>query len=117
MKIVRADQLEGTNQSDQPSQDLDWVEGPHTAERLDVGIVRAAPGSRTPPHLHHGGQVMVVIEGAGFVETTDGERVVMREGDVVIAEPGEEHVHGALDDTPVTHLTVTTGRHGVRPSD
>ena len=76
--------------------------------RLDVGAVTVKAGTATPPHVHLGGQVILVTHGRGFVET-DGNRVEIQAGDVVICPPGELHTHGALDDTPLSHLTVTTG--------
>jgi len=85
-----------------------WLEGPHNSDRLDVGLVTTSPGGVTPPHVHLGGQVIVVTGGRGFVEV-DGERVEVSAGDVVICPPGELHTHGALDDHPFSHLTVTTG--------
>jgi quercetin dioxygenase-like cupin family protein len=85
-----------------------WLDGPNDADRLSVGIVTMSPGGATPPHTHIGGQVMVVIAGRGFVET-DGERLSIGQGDIVICAPGELHTHGAEDDGPFSHLTVTTG--------
>jgi quercetin dioxygenase-like cupin family protein len=85
-----------------------WLEGPFNDDRLDVGIVTASVGGATPPHTHIGGQVIVVIAGRGFVETS-GERLVIEEGDIVICPPGELHTHGAHGDRSFSHLTVTTG--------
>jgi quercetin dioxygenase-like cupin family protein len=86
----------------------EWLEGPHNAGRLDVGIVTVSPGGATPPHVHIGGQVIVVMTGRGFVEA-GGERHDIRPGDIVIAPPGELHTHGAASDDALSHLTVTTG--------
>ena len=85
-----------------------WLEGPHNADRLDVAVVTVGAGAATPPHVHIGGQVIVAVSGRGFVEA-GGERVDLAPGDVVISPPGELHTHGAADDTPFSHLTVTTG--------
>jgi quercetin dioxygenase-like cupin family protein len=85
-----------------------WLEGPYSADQLDVGIVTASHRGTTPPHVHLGGQVIVVTAGRGFVETAD-QRVEVGPGDVVICPPGEPHTHGALDDQPFSHLSVTTG--------
>jgi quercetin dioxygenase-like cupin family protein len=84
------------------------LEGPFNADRLDVGMVTMSPGGVTPPHVHIGGQVLVVTAGRGFVEA-DGARHTVAPGDVVICPPGELHVHGALADQPFAHFTVTTG--------
>ena len=87
--------------------DVHWLEGPANADRLDVGLVTVVPGGATPPHVHLGGQVIVVISGEGFVATGD-ERVALGAGDVVITPPGELHTHGAAAGSHLAHLTVTT---------
>src|SRR4051794_21837950 len=76
----------------------DWLEGPFNADRVDVGLVTVSRGGGAPPHVHIGGQVIVVLAGSGFVET-GGTRVDLGPGDVVIAPPGELHTHGALSDS------------------
>src|SRR4051794_26367658 len=113
MRIVRRDEREALAANipeTEATLQVSWLEGPFTADRLDVGLVTLSPGGATPPHVHLGGQVMVVTAGRGFVEM-DGERTVIEEGDVVICPPGELHTHGALDDSPLAHLTVTTGTY------
>lgn len=84
-----------------------WLEGPSSADRLDVGLVTMSPGGVTPRHTHIGGQVLVVTAGRGFIEA-DGDRRLLAPGDVVVCPPGETHVHGALDDEALAHLTITT---------
>lgn len=110
MKLVPASQVAAmSTTTPEPGTPLapSWLEGPFTSDRLDVGLVSLRPGGETPPHVHLGGQVMVVTAGRGFV-ATDDERIEVGPGDVVICPPGEAHVHGALVDTPFAHLTVTT---------
>jgi quercetin dioxygenase-like cupin family protein len=85
-----------------------WLEGPHFADRLDLGLVTITPGGAAGPHIHIGGQVIIAISGRGFVET-DGKRVELAPGDVVSCPPGELHAHGAAVDSHFSHLTVTTG--------
>ena len=84
-----------------------WIEGPVNGDQLDVGLVTMSPGGKTPAHAHIGGQVIVVTAGRGFLEV-EGERSVVVTGDVVVCSPGEVHVHGAFDDGPFAHLTITT---------
>jgi quercetin dioxygenase-like cupin family protein len=111
MRIVRAREIE-TLAADVPAEpgtlQPHWMEGPFNGDRLDVGMITLSPGGVTPPHVHIGGQVMIVTAGYGFVEV-DGDRHVIQSGDVVICPPGERHTHGALDDHHLSHLTVTTG--------
>ena len=66
--------------------------------------VRFAAGARTVPHVHHGGQHLVFVEGSGVVGDDDGVHVV-HTGDVVSSPPGGWHWHGALPGTPATHVT------------
>jgi quercetin dioxygenase-like cupin family protein len=111
VKIVTAAELAAMS-ADTPAElgvlRPNWLEGPFTADRLDVGMVTMSPGGTTPPHTHIGGQVLVVTAGRGFIQTGDDRRTI-EPGDVVICPPGELHVHGALGDRPLAHLTVTTG--------
>lgn len=110
MKIVSAADVElmSADVPGEPGQlSPHWLEGPFNSERLDVGVVTMSPGGVTPPHVHIGGQVLVVTAGRGFIEM-GGERHTLKVGDVVVCEPGELHIHGAFDDEPLAHLTVTT---------
>jgi quercetin dioxygenase-like cupin family protein len=110
MRLVRADEVHSLGaEPDEPGRLVpQWLEGPFNGDRLDVAVVTLSPGGAAPPHVHLGGQVIVVTGGRGFVETA-GERVVVGEGDIVICPPGELHTHGAEADSPFSHLTVTTG--------
>jgi len=90
----------------------EWLRGPLADDGLDVALVHFAPGAATPPHVHHGGQVLVVVAGSGFVEV-DGVVTALGPGDVVVTPAGEQHAHGATADGPFSHLSVTTGRNEV----
>ena len=67
------------------------------------------PGSRTDWHSHPDGQVLYVASGAGRVGTESGETVGVGPGDVVHAPAGEMHWHGAVPNSPMVHLSLTTG--------
>jgi quercetin dioxygenase-like cupin family protein len=111
MRVLRAREaleISGQTPVEQGRLVPNWLEGPFNSDRLDVAIVTVSPGGVTPPHVHLGGQVIVVTAGRGFVEV-DGTRTEIGKDDIVICPPGELHTHGALDDTSISHLTVTTG--------
>lgn len=91
-----------------PAVRASWLQGPTNDANLDVAMVALPPGGATPPHIHVGGQVIVVTSGRGYVET-NGVREPLRPGDIVVAPAGELHTHGADPDSPFAHLTVTTG--------
>ncbi len=71
--------------------------------------VQFTPGARTDWHRHPEGQVLYVVAGAGLVQTDEGETAEVAAGDVVYAPPGELHWHGATADSPMMHLSLTTG--------
>jgi quercetin dioxygenase-like cupin family protein len=72
-------------------------------------IVRFEPGARNFWHAHEGGQVLNVIEGAGWVQARGAAAQRIRVGDVIRAEPTEEHCHGAGRGGPLAHLVVNVG--------
>ncbi len=76
---------------------------------LNILAVSFSPGARTDWHYHPGGQVLYVTNGAGLVQNDEGSAVEISTGDLVHAPPGEVHWHGALPDSPMTHLSHTTG--------
>ena len=53
--------------------------------------------------------MLYVTNGAGLVQNDQGAAVEISTGDLVHAPPGEVHWHGALPDSPMTHLSHTTG--------
>jgi quercetin dioxygenase-like cupin family protein len=83
---------------------LSQVEG-----ELNALAVQFAPGARTDWHWHPGGQVLYVVSGSGLVQNAGGDTVEIAPGDVVYAPPGEVHWHGAGPDSPMLHLSLTTG--------
>ncbi len=74
--------------------------------RLVGSLVRFTPGARTNWHSHDVGQTLHGAEGAGFVGTRDGRVVPIRSGETVVIAPGEEHWHGAAEDTFMAHYAL-----------
>ena len=83
-----------------------------------INTVIFTPGARTHWHRHPGGQLLVVTAGRGIVATRAADIAdvadvadvqVVTSGDVVWAEPGEEHWHGACGDSLLTHMAVSHG--------
>jgi quercetin dioxygenase-like cupin family protein len=82
-------------------------------EGITIIAVQFAPGARSDWHSHPGGQLLYVVSGAGMVQTEDGSTARITPGDVVHAPPGERHWHGARPDSPMMHLSLTTGAPAV----
>ena len=85
---------------------VDALAMPSGASRLSANSVHFTPGARTAWHTHPHGQTIYVIEGLGRAQRRGGQVEVIRPGDRVFFEPGEEHWHGAAPDRLMTHLAM-----------
>lgn len=88
---------------------IDPVAQGHGATPTTVLLVHFTPGSRTAWHSHGVGQTLYVIEGEGLVQSRGEQVVTIRPGDVVVAQGGEWHWHGAAPGHLMTHLAVSEG--------
>ncbi|HZK72812.1 MAG TPA: cupin domain-containing protein [Clostridia bacterium] len=85
---------------------VDSVATPSEGSRLSASSVHFTPGARTAWHTHPNGQTIFVTEGMGFAQRRGGSIEVIRPGDRVFFEPGEEHWHGAAIDRFMTHVAM-----------
>ncbi|HEU4785272.1 MAG TPA: cupin domain-containing protein, partial [Ktedonobacterales bacterium] len=85
---------------------IDAVAAPSAGSRLSASSVHFTPGARTAWHTHPNGQTIYVTEGVGLCQRRGGPVEVIRPGDRVFFEPGEEHWHGATPDRFMTHLAM-----------
>jgi quercetin dioxygenase-like cupin family protein len=85
---------------------VDTVAAPSGPSRLTASSVHFTPGARTAWHTHPNGQAIYVTEGVGRCQRRGGTIEVIRPGDRVFFEPGEEHWHGAAPDRFMTHLAM-----------
>jgi quercetin dioxygenase-like cupin family protein len=85
---------------------IDAVAAPSEPSRVQAANVHFAPGARTAWHTHPNGQTIYVTEGMGLCQRRGGPIEVIRPGDRVFFEPGEEHWHGATRDRFMTHLAM-----------
>jgi len=66
--------------------------------------VHFTPGARTAWHTHPQGQTVYVTEGVGLCQREGGPIEVLRPGDRVFFEHGENHWHGATPARFMVHL-------------
>ena len=85
---------------------MDAVATPSGTSRLNATSVHFTPGARTAWHTHPNGQTLYVTEGVGLAQGRRGPIEVIRPGDRVSIEPGEEHWHGAAAGHFLTHLSM-----------
>jgi len=85
---------------------IDAVTTPTGASRLLASAVHFTPGARTAWHTHPNGQTIYVLEGVGLCQRRGGPAEVIRPGDRVFFEPGEDHWHGAAATRFMTHIAM-----------
>jgi quercetin dioxygenase-like cupin family protein len=85
---------------------LDSVAAPAASSRLSATCVHFTPGARTAWHTHPNGQTIWVVEGVGLCQRRGGEIELIRPGDRVFFEPGEEHWHGATAGRLMVHVAM-----------
>jgi quercetin dioxygenase-like cupin family protein len=90
----------------------DWFSGTvyidtiAAAPPLGAAAVHFMPGARTAWHTHPNGQTIFVTEGVGLCQREGGPTEVIRPGDRVFFEPGENHWHGATPTRLMTHIAI-----------
>src|SRR6266571_46514 len=85
---------------------IDPVAAPAGASRVSASSVHFTPGARTAWHTHPNGQTIYVIEGVGHAQRRGGPIEVIRPGDRVFFEAGEDHWHGAAPNRFMTHVAM-----------
>lgn len=73
---------------------------------LSMSNVHFEAGARSAWHSHPKGQTLYVTDGVGVVQRRGEPVQVIKPGDVIWTEPGEEHWHGATTDSDMTHLAI-----------
>jgi quercetin dioxygenase-like cupin family protein len=76
------------------------------APPFGAAAVHFTPGARTAWHTHPLGQTIWVTEGVGLCQREGGPIEVIRPGDRVFFEPGENHWHGATPARLMTHVAM-----------
>jgi quercetin dioxygenase-like cupin family protein len=85
---------------------IDAVAAPRPPARVQANLVHFTPGARTAWHTHPLGQTIYVTEGMGLAQRRGGPIEVIRPGDRVFFEPGEDHWHGAAPTRFMTHTAI-----------
>ena len=85
---------------------IDTLAMPSEPSRLQAASVHFTPAARTAWHTHPFGQTIYVTEGVGLCQRRDGPVEVIRPGDRVFFEPGEDHWHGAAPNRFMTHIAM-----------
>ena len=85
---------------------VDTVAEPVGSSTFAAASVHFAPGARTAWHTHPHGQAIYVTEGVGVCQREGGRAEVIRPGDRVFFEAGENHWHGAAPNRLMVHVAI-----------
>ena len=85
---------------------IDIIAAPSPPSRVGAALVHFTPGARTAWHTHPFGQTIYVTEGVGLCRREGGPVEVIRPGDRVFFEPGENHWHGATPNRFMVHIAM-----------
>src|SRR6195256_1084373 len=85
---------------------VDAVATPADPSQVSASWVHFTPGARTHWHTHPNGQTIFVTEGVGLAQRRGGSIEVIRPGDRVFFDPGEDHWHGAAPTHFMTHIAM-----------
>jgi quercetin dioxygenase-like cupin family protein len=85
---------------------VDTIAASSEGSRIVAANVHFTPAARTAWHTHPHGQTIWVTEGVGLCQREGGRIEVIRPGDRVFFEPGENHWHGAAATRFMTHIAM-----------
>ena len=85
-------------------------------EKVAMANVKFDKGARNKFHTHTTSQVLFVTEGKGIVATREKEYTVTP-GTFIFIPAGEDHWHGAADDSAFAHLSILGAPSEMRISD
>jgi gentisate 1,2-dioxygenase len=71
---------------------------------LYAGLQLVLPGEIAGPHRHSQAALRFIVEGSGGYTTVDGERSIMRAGDMLLTPSMSAHDHGNESDEPMIWL-------------
>jgi quercetin dioxygenase-like cupin family protein len=108
LRITRSTIATGTGPDDwfTGSVSIDTIASPGEASPVGAAVVHFTPGARTAWHTHPHGQTIWVSEGVGLCQREGGPIEVIRAGDSVFFEPGENHWHGAAPTRFMAHVAI-----------
>jgi quercetin dioxygenase-like cupin family protein len=117
MQITRPTNETGKGPSDWFTGDvyIDTIAAPSENSRLGAAVVHFTPGARTAWHTHPHGQTIWVSEGVGLCQREGGPIEVIRAGDSVFFEPGENHWHGAAPTRFMAHVAIQQADESGKP--
>lgn len=86
-----------------------FIDGVRQADEVSptgCAHVRFTPGARTAWHTHPKGQTLYITDGVGYVAVKGKKPQMIKPGDIIQIEAGEEHWHGATENRFMSHVAL-----------
>lgn len=77
-----------------------------------IALATYGAGARLDWHIHPGGQVLLITEGAGYYQEKGKPVQIVHKGDVIKCPPGVEHWHAAAPSSTFAYIAVTPTQKG-----
>ena len=77
-----------------------------------IAVATYGTGAKLDWHIHPGGQVLLITEGAGYYQERGKPARIVHKGDVIKCAAGVEHWHGALPNSSFAYIAVTPTQKG-----
>jgi quercetin dioxygenase-like cupin family protein len=77
-----------------------------------IAVATYGAGARLDWHIHPGGQVLLITEGAGYYQERGRAARIVHKGDVIQCRPGVEHWHAASRTSSFAYIAVTPTQKG-----
>ncbi len=83
------------------------------AKETKIAIVTFPPGARTKMHSHDHEQILYILGGKGIV-ANEKEEHIATPGEIFLIPAGEEHWHGAAQESSFSHLYILDSKTETR---
>ena len=80
------------------------MDAPHTTDTIYGGLQLVLPGEVAPAHRHSAFALRFIIESNQGYTAVEGEKIIMKRGDVILTPSWQWHDHGNESDEPVIWL-------------
>lgn len=91
---------------------VDELFAAHDPSSTTGGKLTFEPGARSAWHTHPLGQILIVTDGAGWIQQWGGPIEEIRKGDVIWIPAGVKHWHGATPKTAMTQIAIQEEMNG-----
>lgn len=79
---------------------------------MTCACVTFDPSARSAWHTHPKGQLLIIIDGLGFVQEWGKPAQQIKKGDVIWTPPTVKHWHGAAPESSMTHMAIQETLNG-----